>query len=81
MAQTELHRPSTIWTTLVVALLMVACSTPTARQVEAVDSSQDTVQFIFQEEMPDDTIVRGIVECQVLDGSLENCRKIDAEYR
>ena len=64
-----------------IVVLLAGCSTPQARQIQAVDSSQDTVQFLYEEELPNDRWDRGVVECDIDGNELINCRRIDAEYR
>ncbi len=75
------YRPASLATLLLLLVVIVGCSTPEASQVRAVDSSADTIQFVFDEERANDEYLRGIVECQVIDGSLENCHRVDTEYR
>lgn len=71
-----------IWlTTLVVWVLLVGCAAPMSRQVQAVDSSENTVKFLFDERNEDGEWERGLLECEIEGGELENCRHIDVEYQ
>ena len=68
-------------TALVLLLLMVGCAAPTPRQVQAVDSSEDRVKFLYNQQMDDGTWERGVIECDIDDKDLQNCRRIEVEYQ
>lgn len=65
----------------VVAILVVGCSTPTARQVQAIDSTGDRVTFLYYEDVDTDRKIRGMVECRLHDGELRDCQRVEPEYR
>lgn len=70
------------WLTIAVLMVVLAaCSTPQNRHVRGVDSSEDTIQFLFEQELEHGAVGSGVIECDVADEGLENCRRIDVEYR
>ena len=62
------------------ALGLSGCAVVTKRHVQAIDSSESSVKFLFtQQEL--DHQVRGVIECDLVDGDLRNCRELEVEYR
>ncbi len=62
-------------------LLMGACSTPSGRQVQDIDSSDERIQLIYDEETAEGEHERGVVECDLVDGEVSNCRRLNVEYQ
>ncbi len=71
--------PILLWI-LVATLVLSACATPTRRHVEAVDSSSETVKFLYYQQLLDQQ-VRGVIECDLEEGGLRNCRQLEVEHR
>lgn len=68
---------------LLVGLLMMmltGCATSTMRHVQAVDSSEDSVKILYNQQVEEDVWERGVLECDLVDGDLENCRQLEVEY-
>lgn len=68
-------------TVLVLLLLMVGCAAPSPRHIQAVDSSEEGVKFLYNQERDDGTWERGVIECDLDGQDLENCRRIEVEYQ
>lgn len=66
----------------VVLAASTGCSSASPRHVQAVDSSQDRIKFLYEEETAGGQIRRGVIECSLDDGgqSFEDCRHLDVEY-
>ena len=70
----------------VVAVVLAAstgCSSASPRHIQAVDSSQDRVKFLYEEETAGGQIRRGVIECSLDDDDAQNfddCRHLDVEY-
>ncbi len=64
-----------------VAASVVGCATPSPRYVEGVDSSEDGVKFLYKYEAEPGQWERGVFECDIDDGQLDNCRRIEVEFR
>ena len=70
---------------VVVLLIGAGCATPTMRHVEAVDSSADSVKFLYSQRVDDDddqeAWEQGIIECRLEEDRLTECRRVEVEYR
>lgn len=66
----------------VLVFASVGCSTSTPRHVQAIDSSQDRVKFLYHEETAGGQFERGVIECEIgeEDREFEECRYLDVEY-
>lgn len=65
---------------LLALLMLVGCSTVNARHVQAIDSSERTVKFLYTQ-IVEDQSVRGIIECDLDGDELTNCRELRVDYR
>jgi hypothetical protein len=67
----------------VMAILVasVGCATPTMRYVEAIDSSSDSVKFLYSQKTDEDYWEQGIIECRLEGDELTECRRLEVEYR
>lgn len=65
---------------ILLSMSLSGCAVLTKRHVQAIDSSDTSVKFLYtQQEL--DHQVRGVIECDLVDGDLRNCRELEVEYR
>ncbi|RDV37821.1 hypothetical protein DV096_11940 [Bradymonadaceae bacterium TMQ3] len=64
----------------VVSLSLVGCVTPGMREVEAVDSSADSVTFLFSQNTGEES-KRGVISCEIEGDRLSECQILDVEYK
>ena len=69
------------WIVLLMLIVAAGCATSTMRHVEAVDSSEDTVKFLFNQQTADGQWERGIIECRLDGDELTDCRQLKVDYR
>lgn len=65
---------------LIVMLLLVGCAGPSMRHVQAIDSSETTVKFLYNQYVIDG-YERGMIECDIVEDDLVNCRELRVDYR
>lgn len=63
-----------------VLVMLAGCAVPSARHVQAIDSSENTVKFLYTQ-MVEEESVRGVIECELQDSDLTNCRELRVDYR
>ena len=56
------------------------CAMPTPKQIKSVDSSEDTVKFLYRYQHDDGEWERGVYECDIEGDELNNCRRLEVEY-
>ena len=65
---------------LVVLFTTVGCAIPSMRHVQAIDSSENSVKFLYTQ-VVEEQHVRGVIECDLQDDELTNCRELKVDYR
>lgn len=63
-----------------VIMMLAGCQTVSARYVQAVDSSENSVKFLYTQVVEEQS-VRGVIECDLEGDELTNCRELEVEYR
>ncbi len=70
------------WITVVSLLAMtVGCASASPRYVEAIDSTDDGVKFLYTQKTEEGVWERGIIECDLVDDAFEDCRHIETEFQ
>ncbi len=62
-------------------VVSVGCATPTMRYIETVDSSSDSVKFLYSQKTDEEEWEQGIIECRLEGDELTECRRLEVEYR
>lgn len=69
---------------IVLGLLSTACATETMRKVETLDSTADTIKFVYSRQVEIEEQKeweRGIIECRLDEDVLRDCRRVHVEYQ
>lgn len=65
-----------------VVITLGGCATPSMKRVQAVDSSERSVKFLYSQYVDAEVgYKRGVIECDLEDQELVNCRELQVEYR
>lgn len=61
---------------------LMGCATSSMKHVQAVDSSEKTVKFLYSQYVNAEVgYKRGVIECELVEQDLVNCRELQMEYR
>ncbi len=60
--------------------MMVGCAVPSMKHVQAIDSSEKTVKFLYNQHVGEG-YQRGMIECDLEGDELKNCRELEVQYR
>lgn len=73
-------KPAALAVLFALLVATAGCATATPRYVEAVDSSEDRVKFLYHQKDAHGQWQRGVIECDLVDDQFQDCRHIEMEF-